>query len=344
MMPMTRSASQRRPFAAVAALVVSALLLSACATTESPGKTTTEGAWSPVTTTGAYGDATIKEQPKRVFALSTTDADMLLAIGVTPIAVPSIPQTDAATDGTSIYPWQVGRYPEGTPKVEASTTELNVEAIAAIHPDLIVGTAFFGLTEKNYAQLSKIAPVVHFDTVANSDAWQDSTRKIAAAVGRTDQGDTAISEAEATLAQVRADYPDLKGKTFNAVISPSPEGVWILCSKVDNLGRVMTEFGMTLSDYAQTVECDGGKAELSWENLSSLDADVLWAIPDTADQMSELTGHALWNGLPAVQRGAVVVVPKTEGVPFALAFPSPLSLVWAANQLAPKVSEAAAKK
>lgn len=77
--------------------------------------------------------------------------------------------------------------------------------------------------------------------------------------------------------------------------------------------------------------------------MSDLDADVLWAIPDTADQMPELTKRKLWTSLPAVQRGAVVVVPKTEGVPFALAFPSPLSLVWAADRLAPKMSEAAAK-
>lgn len=82
---------------------------------------------------------------------------------------------------------------------------------------------------------------------------------------------------------------------------------------------------------------------LGWENLANMDADVLWAIPDTAEQMSELDAQALWAWLPAVQRDAVVVVPKTEGVPFALAFPSPLSLVWAADQLAPLVSAAAAK-
>lgn len=342
---MTRTAPQPRSLVAVTFLVI-ALLLSACSTSgtaSSPETTPGDAGWSSVTTTGAFGDATIESRPERIFALSTTDADMLLAVGIVPIAVPSMPQTDAATGGTSIYPWQVGLYPEGTPKVEASTTELNIEAIAATDPDLIVGTAFFGLTKPIYGKLAEIAPVVHYDTVANSDDWRDSTRKIARAVGRVDAGDAAVATAEATLARTRSNNPILEGKTFNAVISPSADGVWILCSEQDNLGRVMTGFGMELSEYAQGVECDGGKAELSWEKVSDLDADVLWAIPDTADQMPELTKRKLWTSLPAVQRGAVVVVPKTEGVPFALAFPSPLSLVWAADRLAPKMSEAATK-
>lgn len=341
---MTHNASRLRSVALVTAVVI-ALLLSACARSGTADSTAPTGdtSWSNVTTTGALGDAMIESRPERVFALSTTDADMLLAVGVVPIAVPSMPQTDAATGGTSIYPWQVGLYPADTPKVEASTTELNIEAIAATGPDLIVGTAFFGLTKQAYAKLDEIAPVVHFDTEANSDDWKDSTRKIAKAVGRSDAGEAAIATAEATLAKTRSDNPALEGKTFNAVISPSPDGVWILCSELDNLGRVMTSLGMKLSDYAQSVECDGGKAQLSWEKVSDLDADVLWVIPDTADQMPELTKRKLWTSLPAAQRGAVVVVPKTDGVPFALAFPSPLSLVWAADRLAPKLSEAAAK-
>lgn len=109
------------------------------------------------------------------------------------------------------------------------------------------------------------------------------------------------------------------------------------------MGRVMADFGLKLSDYAQSVECDGGKAAISWENVPQLDADLLWVIPDNPEQLGVLTDNPLWNALPAVQRGAYFVVPKTEGVPFAIAFPSPLSLSWAVDQLAPQVAEASAQ-
>lgn len=41
------------------------------------------------------------------------------------------------------------------------------------------------------------------------------------------------------------------------------------------MARVMKDFGLELSDYAQTVECDDGKGEVVAENVSRLDADLL---------------------------------------------------------------------
>jgi iron complex transport system substrate-binding protein len=332
-----------RSLAVAAALLASTVALTSCSGGSETEGDSTDSTWETVTTTGAFGDAVVTEQPERVLALSTTDADMLFSVGVASIAVPSMPQTDAATNGTSMYPWQVPLYPAGTPKIDASTTEVNVEAIAEAAPDLIVATAFWGLTDATYAHLAAIAPVVHYDTEANADGWQESTRKIAEAVGRVGEADEAISDADEKVERVSVDHPELVGKTFNAVISPSPDEIYILCSEEDNMGRVMADFGLKLSDYAQSVECDGGKAAISWENVPQLDADLLWVIPDNPEQLGVLTDNPLWNALPAVQRGAYFVVPKTEGVPFAIAFPSPLSLSWAVDQLAPQVAEASAQ-
>ncbi|KAB1653423.1 ABC transporter substrate-binding protein [Pseudoclavibacter chungangensis] len=327
----------------VAVLAAAALFPTACTGSGDAEPSAGADDGTAVTTSGAFGSSEITAVPQRVFALSPTDADMLLSIGVEPIAIPYTAQIDAATGGSGMYPWQKAIYPADTPRVEVSTEELNVEAIAATEPDLIVGTTFFGLTQETYDKLSSIAPVVHFDTEPNADAWQDSVAKIGEATGHGAEASEAVADAEASLAGVREAHPELEGVTYNAIISPTQDGFALLCSTDDNLARVMTEFGMVLSDYATGIDCAQGKAMLGWENLANMDADVLWAIPDTTEQMSELDAQALWAGLPAVQRDAVVVVPKTEGVPFALAFPSPLSLVWAADQFAPLVSAAVAK-
>lgn len=340
-----KSHSRARSTAARLAVLACALMLPvACSSDSDDDSSSTSESSAKVTVTGAFGDTTVDSTPERVVALSTTDADFLLSVGVTPVAVPILTQSDPATGGTGIYPWEEGKYPADTPKINAPSTDISVEAVAALNPDLIVATGFWGLDEKTYAALNEIAPVLHFDTEANADPWQDNVRKVGEVTGHEAEAEEAIKAAEASVTSAKTENPDLAGKTYNAIISPSADGVYVLCSAEDNMARVMKDLGLELSEYAQTVECDGGKGEVAWENLPQLDADLLWVIPDTADQVQVLESQPLWPQLPAVQRGAVAVVPKTDGVPFALAFPSPISLEWGVDQLAPELSTAASKK
>lgn len=297
----------------------------------------------PVTIPGGLGSAVIESAPQHVLALSGTDADHLLALGIVPLAIPTMAQTDAMTNGTGILPWQRDLYPARLAKVETPVSDINYESLAALDPDLIVATTYWGLNADSYARLSDIAPVVHFDSGTNADPWQDYSRKIALALGKPEAAEAAIAKAEQALADARAAAPELEGKSFNAIISPSNEGVYILCSDEDNLARVTGALGLVLSDYAKTVPCDGGKGQVSWDNVSNLDADLLWVIPDNMEQLSVLESQPLWPRLSAVQRGALVVVPKTSGVPYALAFPSPLSIAWSVEQLTPLFAEAASK-
>ncbi|MBH0122315.1 iron-siderophore ABC transporter substrate-binding protein [Rhodococcus sp. CX] len=295
--------------------------------------------WTTVTIDGAFGDAVIEEQPERVLALSETDADILASIGVDTIAYP-----DPGLDVPAGYPWEQGHFPADIEAIAVTddNDEVNFEAIAALDPDLLVATTFYGLDEDVYAKLSAIAPVVHYTEEANSDSWQDSTRRIGEAVGRTAEADEAIAETEAAVAQVKSQNPQLEGKTFNAVVSPSAEGLWVLCSNDDNMARVLTSLGMTLSDYAQTVDCNWGKGQISWEEASKLDADMLWVVPNTADT-SVFDTNPVWTALPVVQRGSVVITPSEDGTPRAAAFPSPISLKWVIEEYGPQFSAAVDK-
>lgn len=290
----------------------------------------------------AFGTATVRSAPQRVVALSTTDADLLFAVGVTPLAVPVMPQVESATGGTGVYPWQRDHYPAGTPTLSAPADAPDLEAVAALRPDLIVATTYWGLDEKSYAALSRIAPVVAFDKGTNADSWQSSVRKVGTAVGRPDRAAQSISDAEAAL-QAQADaHSILRGKRYSAVISPGQSGVFTLCSAQDNLARALSALGLILAEHPQSLPCDGGKTKVPWEQVSRLDADLLWVIPDDAAQVGVLDAQPIWRQTPAVQRGAIAVVPKTDGVPFALGFPSPLSLQWGVGQIAPKLAAAAA--
>ncbi|OZG25748.1 ABC transporter substrate-binding protein [Williamsia sp. 1138] len=335
--------SQNRTFSTVARLAVLATALLLPVACSSDDGESSSGGDAAITVTGAFGDAVVEQTPERVVALSTTDADFLLSVDVTPVAIPKATATDPTTGGTGIYPWEEGRYPADTPTLATPTKDISLESVAALDPDLIVATGFYGLDQQTYDSLSSIAPVVHFDSKPNADAWQDSVRKVGQVLDRTDEAETSIKTADGVIASARTDNPALAGKSYNAIISPSAEGMFVLCSQDDNMARVMKDLGLELSAYAQTVDCDNGKGKVAWENVSALEADLLWVVPDNAEQVQVLDSQALWNQLPAVERGAVATVPKTDGVPFALAFPSPISLEWGVGQLVPQLAAAAGK-
>lgn len=347
----TKKQWRTRSLALAAAGAVLIPLLAACGSSDSDDPQPQAAASAdqssgtfPVTVDGAYGEVTIESKPQRVVALSPTDADILIALGITPVAIPTSVQTNATTNNTGLFPWAEGKYPEGTPKLDLSSANAStLEGILALKPDLMVATGLNGLIEQTNAALSDVAPVVAYDTQANGDSWQTSTRKIAKAVGEEAKGEEIIAKAESTVTEAAAQNPGLKGKTFNVLITPSASDVYVLCGTDDNLGRVFQELGMQLSEYARSMPCNGGRTQVSNENLGSLDADVLVAFPDTEAQMKTLADQQLWKSLPAVERGAVVSIPKTDSVPFALAFPSPTSLEWAVDQMTPQLAEAAAK-
>ena len=82
------------------------------------------------------------------------DHDTLLALGVTPVAV-----CDWYGDYPyATWPWAQNELGDAQLAV-LSSAELNIEAVAARDPDLIVGI-FSGMTKREYELLSQIAPTV----------------------------------------------------------------------------------------------------------------------------------------------------------------------------------------
>ncbi|MDP9402173.1 MAG: ABC transporter substrate-binding protein [Actinomycetota bacterium] len=102
--------------------------------------------------------------------------------------------------------------------------ELNFEKIAGLRPDLILGV-YSGITDKEYETLSKIAP-----TVAQTDdyvdfgvPWQDMTRTVGRALGRSARAEKLVDELEGRFAGLREQNPGFAGKSL-AVASYSGGG------------------------------------------------------------------------------------------------------------------------
>lgn len=144
------------------------------------------------------GVACVPENPQRVVALEWRFVENLLALGIQPVAVADI---------NGYHRWVKIPLELSADTVDIGTrNEPNLEAIAALNPDLIIGVAF-RLTE-NYDDLSAIAPTLVFDPYpadlsSQYDEMLTSFRQMAAAVNREVEAEAVLAHMDMHFAEAR---------------------------------------------------------------------------------------------------------------------------------------------
>lgn len=301
----------------------------------------------PVTVRHAFGSTTIAQQPTRVATVSWVNADVALALGVVPVAMPkdeyggnakgSTPWKDAALEnlGAAI----------GTPKAPAQFSEadgINYTEIAKATPDVILA-AYSGLTKDEYAKLSKIAPVVAYPELAYGTSWQDSARLIGQALGRSARAEQLVAQTEATIQAEVARYPQLKGKTF-IYGNLEPGKPISIYTNQDNRPRFLTEIGMKVAPSVERQVTGNKQFYVEWsaERSSELVSDVFvsWVADDKVK--AAIGTDPLLSQIPAVKRGALVA-DSDNTVTLSISASSVLSIPWALGKVLPQLAVAADK-
>lgn len=220
---------------------------------------------------------------------------------------------------------------------------IEFEKIAALEPDLIIGTNS-GMTKKDYQLLSAIAPTV--TNVAGStpyfSPWQDQVLQVAKALGREADGQALIDEVEGRFAEVRAEHPEWEGRT--ATFSQGGPYDGILYVYPDGLS--------TSLPHRPGLHDDAGprrlrprprsQAEISAENTALIEADVVVFATEDADMFDMLQGFGTIDTLPAVAENRAIYTDGT--LAGALYFLTPLSLEYALDRLTPMLEQATAGK
>ena len=109
----------------------------------------------PVTIDHKYGSTEITAEPQRVVLVGLNEQDAMLALGKVPVATSNFLDVEGG-----IFPWAeaaLGGAPK--PVLIDQTDGIPYEQVAGQNPDLIVGL-YSGLTDEQYATLSRIAPTV----------------------------------------------------------------------------------------------------------------------------------------------------------------------------------------
>lgn len=122
-----------------------------------------------VTIKHAAGEVALTAPAKRVVALGPHALDLLLSLGVQPVGYGEAAQLGVTNYGSPVRQIRyLGSRITGQPLNVGDRFKPNLEVIAALKPDLIVGENY---AQEAYPALSKIAPTLLFEGIHTGD-WQ----------------------------------------------------------------------------------------------------------------------------------------------------------------------------
>jgi iron complex transport system substrate-binding protein len=314
------------------ALAVAAVTLAACGSSDEPEPTESETDGSgtgepsaagpfPVQVEGTWGTVELSDRPERVVALTPQIGELLMELGVQPVAV-AVDEDDLATT----WPWLEGQF-TGTldPTLTTGDRIASPEQIMTYDPDLVVGQGF-QVPEETYDQLSEVT-TVYPGVRSGIPAWDETAAALADLTGTDLQ--PLLDHVEEACAQAQEQLPELAGGTYEYGIAM--EGSFWFGN-----GTALECLGLEPAanqDNDQTSD----NAVVAMENLSRLDADVLvvWDTDGTIEQMQD---NPIFGELPASTTGAVVEPDDALGTVINL--PGPIGFEYLIETIVPELQSA----
>nr|WP_246297500.1 iron-siderophore ABC transporter substrate-binding protein [Janibacter cremeus] len=322
--------------------------MSACSTGSADDTTAKGGASAsaesgafPVTITHAFGETEVTEAPKRIATVGWNDQDVVASFGIVPVGATKITWGGNAQGST---PWFDAAVQEVDPDAEIVRYDdadgIPVAEIAKLTPDLILGVNS-GMTEEEYAKLTKIAPTVGYPDLAWGTPWQESVTIIGKAIGRPDEADRLIEETNQLIDDAVEENSAVKGKSVAWMsVSPTDMSKIDIYTSIDLRPQLLRRFGMEDADIVKkNSQGDAFFFSVSAEKARDIDADVLIFYTEDS-QIEALKSDPLLSKIPAIERGSFVASADNT-VAMTMSSPSPISMEVAVTKFLPSVADAA---
>jgi iron complex transport system substrate-binding protein len=332
--------TRRRFLAGLSVLAVAPVLAACGSDSETASQAPTgasdapEEAAFPATITHKFGETTIETAPQRVVCVGLLEQDALLALGVVPVAT-----TKWFGDAPgAIFPWATDKLGDADlPTVLDSTNGIDVEKVASLAPDLIIGQ-YAGITQKEYDLLSKIAPTVaqSGEYVDYGMPWDESTVNIGTAIGKPKAAQQLVDDVNARIRKEADAHPEFAGNQA-AVVTPY-EGLWVYGPQ-DPRSRMLGQLGFEFPSAIEDKGADEFGYSLSAERTADLDGldVVVWLDVASADKgMSEL-----WEKTTAYAEGRWFDISDADGAYYvAQSMVTPLSIPYTLDRYVPQLAAA----
>ena len=240
--------------------------------------------------THAMGVTEVPDNPQRVVVLTNEGTEALLAIGVKPVG---------AVESWNGSPWYDYLMPMmGDATLLGAEGAVNLELIAALEPDLILGSKV--RQEAVYQQLSAIAPTVMTETLGG--VWQDNLAVYADAVGKTAEADQALAAFGERIEAIHAALGDAVEEEISLVrISPARTRMYL---KDSFCGDIIEAIGFA---RPAAQDKDAFAEDLTKERIPELAADRIFYFSPGVDDaegeanLADWLADPLWQNLEAVK-------------------------------------------
>ena len=249
-----------------------------------------------ITITDVRGEVEIPESPERIVDLSG-NSDILSILGY---KVAGTANSDAY-DYTK-FPSYLEETLSGAEILGYSMQDtMDVEAVMNLNPDLIVIST---VQEKMYDQLSEIAPTVMIQLEALN--WKEDVKAFAKVFGKEDIANKWLADYEAKAKEagekIKAEYGE--DTTYLSFLA---SGGQFFVFDGAGFGSVLYEDMGLKKPEGMPEQSDISLPVVTYEGLASIKADYIFVIA-TDEDLEQLESNAIWNNLPAVKEGKVVVL------------------------------------
>lgn len=232
----------------------------------------------PLTITHEAGETTIPVAPARVVTIGDEITEVIAALGIKPVGVAGRMQGGAvggALSKTNYYTTEQ----IGTPTFVGSVTEPNIEAVAALNPDLIL---YLNYDDTIYKALAQIAPTLGYD-LGKQARWQSVIGELGRIWGRETQAAQVVRDFQAQRDALRAELAPIAAQSPNVTLLYLPDAqTTFVFNQEFALGGLIQELGFTPTPPAD-VPLENGLATISAEALAGLDTDSVLTLRIAAD-------------------------------------------------------------
>nr|WP_304358479.1 ABC transporter substrate-binding protein [Clostridium paraputrificum] len=278
-------------------LVVSclaAMMLVGCGTNS--GSNNDKSSEKKVTVTDVRGEVEIPANPERIVDLSG-NSDILSILGYKVVGTAN----SDAYDYTK-FPTYLEETLKGAEILGYSMQDtMDVEAVMNLNPDLIVIST---VQEKMYDQLSEIAPTVMIQLEALN--WKDDVKAFANVFNKEDVANKWLADYEAKAKKagdkIKAEYGE--NTTYLSFLA---SGGQFFIFDGAGFGSVLYEDMGLAKPEGMPEQSDISLPVVTYEGLASIKSDYIFLI-STPEDLEQLESNAIWNSLPAVKEGKVVVL------------------------------------
>lgn len=285
---------KKRILKTIVATCMTAMMFVGCASNNTTNEDkTTE---NTVTVTDVRGEVEIPANPKRIVDLSG-NSDILSILGYKVVGTAN----SDAYDYTK-FPSYLEETLSGAKILGYSMQDtMDVEAVMNLNPDLIVIST---VQEKMYDALSEIAPTVMIKLEALN--WKEDVRALGKVFGKEDVANEWIANYEAKAKEagdkIKAKYGD--DTTYLSFLA---SGGQFFVFDGAGFGDVLYKDMGLAKPEGMPEQTDISLPVVTYEGLAAIKADYIFAIA-TDEDLAQLEANSIWNNLPAVKNGNVVIL------------------------------------